>query len=144
MNEEEKFNDNILRELISRSPLDEPSPDFVKNVMGSIQDLPVLSEEKKPFYLFLRSAWPYAAIIITLLVVLMTSDFPLARYIPGMSLFHDSVGPIFGNLFASLAGIFKSLKPSSLVVTVIIGGSALLVLDRILFRKPKAHKTFLV
>ena len=144
MNEEGKYNDDFLRDLISRTPGKEPSSDFVEKVMGRIHEEPVLATEKKPFYLFLRYAWPYAAIIVTVLVVLMTSDFSFTQFIPGKNLIHDSVGPIFRNLIASFAGIFKTLKPSSLMLTVVLGGGALVLLDRVLVRKPKTPKTFVI
>ena len=83
MEKDEFLKDDFLRELIQRSPLDRPSDDFVDRVMADIQMSAEASVVKKPFYLYLKAAVPYAAITLFLFFVIATSDLPIFNWLPG-------------------------------------------------------------
>src|ERR1035438_4163393 len=86
MNKEDFLNDDFLRDLIRNTPLDAPSDDFMENVMGAVQLNPRLAPVKQPFYLWVKSAWPYALAGFILVVFLFTSDLPFTNFLPGKDL----------------------------------------------------------
>lgn len=126
--------DDFLRDLIRRSPLDHPSDDFVDRVMANIQRMPEEEVVNKPFYLRLKGIAPYAILAVFVFVVISTSDLPIFNWIPGKEHLVNSLVPYFGTLFA----LFKSAFSSKFVSWVfLIGFSAgmLALIDRLFSRR---------
>ena len=113
--------DDFLRDLIRRSPLDHPSDDFVDRVMANIQISPETETVNKPFYLQAKSIAPYAILAVLVFVVISTSDLPIFNWLPGKEHLVNGLVPYFGTLFA----LFKSAFSSKFVSWVfLIGFSA--------------------
>src|ERR1039457_4253070 len=110
MNKEDFLNDDFLRDLIRNTPLDAPSDDFMENVMGAVQLNPRLAPVKQPFFLWVKSAWPYALAGFILIVFLFTSDLPFTNILPGKDYFTKSLLPYFESLFAGIKNLFVPSK----------------------------------
>jgi hypothetical protein len=135
MNQEDFLKDDFLKELISKSPLDSPSDDFVETVMGRIQ--PGLQPEpvKRPFILWLRTAWPYALGAVLLLVFLFSSDIPFTDYIPGKGYFIKTLYPYFVSFFKGFKDLLGYSKYAPIGLMVVVAGSLIFIFDRLLQRR---------
>jgi hypothetical protein len=145
MNKEDFLNDDFLRDLIRNTPLDAPSDDFMENVMGAVQLNPRLAPVKQPFYLWVKSAWPYALAGFILVVFLFTSDLPFTNFLPGKDLFAKGLLPYFESLFAGMKNLFVQSKFTSVGLTVLFTGGLLVIMDQFLSRKtPAQHTTMML
>ncbi len=120
---------DFLRELIEKSPLESPSDDFVDRVMSNIRLAPETAPVKKPFYLYLKTAFPYAAVLLVLLFIFTTSDLPLFNWIPGKEYFLKSLFTTFGSFFTAMKNAFAS-KYVSLGLLIGFSGGLLFIIDR--------------
>ena len=128
------MNDDFLRDLIRRSPLDSPSDDFVDRVMATLQPSPEVSAVKKPFMLILKAAVPYVIIALILLVIIATSDLPLFNWLPGKDFFTKGLVPYLGTLFAVFKNAFAS-KYVSWVLLISVSAGVLFAIDRLFSRR---------
>jgi hypothetical protein len=135
MEKDDFLKDDLLRELIRRSPLDSPSDDFVDRVMANIQLTPEIAVVKKPYYQFLKTATPYAVIAITLFFVIATSDMPIFNWIPGKDFLINSMWPYLGTLLATFKVAFAS-KYVSWIMLISFSAGVLFLVDRLFSRRP--------
>ncbi len=134
MENDDIINDDFLRELIQRTPLDSPSDDFVDRVMAGIQTSAVVPEVKKPFYLYLKAALPYAAIALFLFVVMATSDLPIFNWIPGKDHLISNLITFSGTLFTILKNSFAS-KFVSWGLLISFSAGMLVLIDQLFSRR---------
>jgi hypothetical protein len=134
MEKDEFVNDDFLRDLVRRSPLDSPSDDFVDRVMAGIQPAPEASVAKKPFMLIMKASVPYAIIAMILLVIISTSDLPLFNWLPGKDYFLHNLVPYLGSLLAVFKNAFAS-KYVSWVVLISFSAGVLFTIDRLFSRR---------
>jgi hypothetical protein len=133
MEKDDFLEDDFLRELIQRSPLDSPSDDFVDRVMANIQMSPEVAVVKKPFYLYLKTAVPYALISLVLFVVIATSDLPIFNWVPGKDYFINSLLPYLGALLVIFKNAFSS-KFVSMGLLISFSAGMLFLIDRLFSR----------
>jgi hypothetical protein len=142
MGKEDFLPDNFLKDLFRKQSWEDPGSNFTANVMEQILKSPEVAPAKKPFYLMVRSSWPYIVLFMVAVVVLMTSDLPFSNYIPGKEYFFKNLVPTFTSLFSGLKPLFTNVKTFMIPVTVIIAGSLLVGFDYFLFRKSGvSHQT---
>jgi len=121
--------DDYLRELIEKSRLESPSDDFVERVMSNIQLAPDEAPVKRPFYLYFKTAIPYAAVMLVLIFIFATSDLPFFNWIPGKEYFLKSLFTTFGSLFTTMNNAFAS-KYVSLGLLIGFSAGLLFIIDR--------------
>jgi hypothetical protein len=136
MEKEDFLPDDLLKDLFRKHSWDSPGDDFTENVMEQILHAPEIAPVKKPFYLFLRSSWPYVLLFLVSLVFLITSDLPFTDYIPGKEYFTKNLLPYLGSLFSGFKPLFSSIKTISIPLMIILAGGLLVGFDHFLFRKP--------
>jgi len=142
MEKEDLLPDDFLKDLFSKQPWDGPSDNFTENVMEQILHAPEVVPGKKPFYLILRSSWPYVLLFLISLVFLITSNLPFTVYIPGKEYFTKNLLPYLGSLFSGFKPLVSNIKIISIPLMVILAGSLLVGFDHFLFRKPNIrHQT---
>lgn len=134
MEKDDLIKDDFLRELIRSSPLDSPSDDFVDRVMANIQASPEASVAAKPFYLYLKSALPYALITLFVLVVIATSDLPVFNWLPGKDFVVDRLVSYFGTFFTVLKNAFAS-KYVAWGLLISFSAGVLFIIDRLFSRQ---------
>ncbi len=137
MEKDEYLDDDFLRELIRRSPLDTPSEDFVDRVMANIQILPETEQVKQPFYFYVKSAVPYAIIGLVLIFVIATSDFSIFNWMTGTGYLTNTLLPYIGTLTAILSKAFAS-KYVSWVILISFSAGILFLIDRFFSRRTSA------
>jgi len=135
MNKDDFLNDDFIRDLIRKTPLDSPSDDFLEKIMGNIQMDPRIAPVKQPFFLWVKSAWPFALAGFILIVFLFTSDLPFTNILPGKDYFTKSFLPYFESLFAGIKNLFVQSKYTNIGLIVIFSGGLLVMLDHLLHRK---------
>jgi len=134
MKKDEFLNDDFLRDLIRRSPLDRPSDDFVDRVMANIQMTPEVLVEKKPFFFYLKTVVPYVLITLIVFFVFATSDLPLFKWIPGKDYLTNNLFPYFGTMFLVFKNAFASKFVSwGLLISFSVG--VLFFIDRLFSRR---------
>jgi hypothetical protein len=142
MEKEDFLPDDLLKDLFRNQSWESPGDDFTANVMEQILQVPELAPVKKPFYLILRSSWPYVLLFLVSVVFLMTSDLPLTDYIPGKEYFTKNLLPYLGSIFSGFKPLILNIKAISIPLMIILAGSLLVGFDHFLFRKPDVrHQT---
>jgi hypothetical protein len=142
MEKEDFLQDDLLKDLFRNQSWESPGDDFTENVMEQILKAPEVAPLKKPFYLILRSSWPYILLFFVSVLFLMTSDLPFTDYIPGKGFITKNFFPYFGSLFAEFRLLISNVKIISIPLMVILAGSLLVGFDHFLFRKPGVrHQT---
>jgi hypothetical protein len=140
MNGDDFLKDDFLKDVIGGMPVENPSDNFTEIVMGRIQ--PGLQPEpaKRPYFLWLRSAWPYAFALLALLVFLFTSDLPFTDYIPGKGYFIKSLYPYFESFIKGIKNLLGVSKYAPIGIMVVVAGGLLFIFDRLLQRKPDVRQ----
>jgi len=145
MNNEDFINDDFLRELIRKSPLESPPDNFVATVMGRIQPAPEMAPVKKPYFMMIKSSWPYVLCSLALIVFLLTSDLPFTGYLPGKEFFLKTVLPYFSDMFSGVKDLFVHSKYTSIGLSIMLAAGLLFLLDTLLVRKSQIqHHTMLL
>ena len=134
MEKDEFLNDDFLRDLIRRSPLDHPSDDFVYRVMANIQTAPEVVAEKKSFFFYLKTVVPYAVITLVVFFVFATSDLPVFKWIPGKDYLTGNLLPYLGTLFLVFKNAFAS-KFVSWGLLISFSAGVLFLVDRLFSRR---------
>lgn len=143
MEKDDFIQDDLLAKLMQDMPLESPSDAFVEDVMAKIQQAPVMVPAQKPFFLFLKNSWSYAAISFILIIFLLTSDLPFLNIIPGKEFLTHSFLPYFASLFSVIKSSFGNLKNISIPLMIIAAGGFLLLMDHLVFRKPKIQDSMI-
>jgi hypothetical protein len=142
MEKEDFLPDELLKDLFRNQSWESPGDDFTANVMEQILQAPELVPVKKPFYLILRSSWPYVLLFLVSVVFLMTSDLPLTDYIPGKEYFTKNLLPYLGSIFSGFKPLVLNIKIISIPLMIILAGSLLIGFDHFFFRKANVrHQT---
>ena len=142
MEKEDFLSDDLLKDLFRKQSWESPADGFTGNVMEQILQAPEVVPVKKPFYLMLRSSWPYLLLILVSAVFLMTSDLPFTDYIPGKEYFTKHLLPYFSSIFSGFKSLVSNIKTISIPLMIIIAGGLLVGFDHFLFRKPNVrHQT---
>jgi hypothetical protein len=136
MEKEEFLPDDLLKDLFRKESWESPGDDFTGKVMDQILKAPAVAPVRRPFYLFLRSSWPYIVLFLVTVVFLMTSDLPFTDYIPGKGFFVKNLVPYFGSMFSGFKPLVANTKSISIPLMVVLAGSLLMGFDHFLFRKP--------
>jgi hypothetical protein len=134
MEKDEFLNDDFLRELINRSPLDSPSEDFVKRVMAGIQTSAEVEVVKKPFYHYLKVSAPYFILVFFIFLVIATSDLPLFNWMPGKAYLTNNLLPYLETLFMVFKKAFSS-KFVSWGLLISFSAGVLFLIDRLFSRR---------
>jgi len=121
--------DDFLRELIQKSPLDSPSDAFVDRVMANLKLAPESAPAKPPYFLYVKTALPYAVLTLTLAVVFFTSDLPFLKWLPWNENFLHILVPYFGILIAGFKYAFAS-KFVSFGLLICISAGLLFLIDQ--------------
>ena len=137
METDDFYKDDFLRGLISQSPLESPSDDFVERVMANIEVVPEISPVRKPFFHYLKSVGPYFMVLLIVIFVFSTSDIPFLNWLPGKNYYLNNLVPYAGTLLASLKNAFSS-KYVTLGLLITASGAFLFLIDRYLSRRTAA------
>ena len=137
MKNDDLLNDDFLKGLIRQSPLDSPSDDFIDNVMAGLQELPEATVVKRPYFLYLKEAVPYAIFTLLLLFVFATSDLPFMNWLAGKNYFIHNMVPYWVTILTALKNTFTS-KYISLGFLICLSAGLLFFIDRIF-----SHRTTL-
>jgi hypothetical protein len=140
MNKDDLINDDFLRDLIRKTPLDSPSDDFLAKVMGNIQMETQTVPVKQPFFLLVKSAWPYALAGFILFVFLFTSDLPFTNFLPGKGFITNNLIPYFESLFAGMKNLFVHSKYTTIGLSVLFSGGLLVMFDQLFHRRTPAQQ----
>ncbi len=143
MEKRDVLQDEFLANLVRGSSDEKPSAEFLSNVMSRVETIPAYDPKKKPFFLYLKMFLPWVLLAAVIVVVLLTSDFPFASYIPGYEYFQNELMPFLTAQFTSLIQLFSN-KFISISVAVICSGIILFGLDRILTRRVSFRHQYLV
>jgi len=142
MEKEDFLSDDLLKDLFRNQSWESPGDGFTGNVMKQILQAPEVAPVKKPFYLILRSSWPYVLLFLVSVLFLMTSDLPFTDYIPGKEYFTKNLLPYLGSLLSGFKPLVSNIKTIMIPLMVILAGSLLVGFDHFLFRKPNIrHQT---
>ena len=95
MEKEDLLPDDFFKDLFRSQPADTLGDDFTSDVMEQILKSPEMAAVRKPFYLILKSSWPYILLFIVTLIFIMTSDLPFSDYIPGKEYMIKNILPAF-------------------------------------------------
>ena len=136
MEKEDLLPDDFLKDLFRSQPVETLGDDFTSDVMEQILKAPEIAAVRKPFYLILRSSWPYILLFIVTLVFIMTSDLPFSDYIPGKGYMIKNILPALKSLFSGFKPLVTNGKFIMIPTMVILAGSLLMGFDHFLFRKP--------
>ena len=142
MEKEDFLPDDFLKDLFRKQSWESLGDDFTSNVMEQILKSPEVAPVKKPFYLILRSSWPYILLFLVCVIIFMTSDLPFSDYIPGKEYFIKNFLPGFNSFLSGIKPFVTNVRTFLIPVTVIIAGSLLVVFDHFLSSRPGvSHQT---
>jgi len=133
MKKDETGRDNIIGRLVKNSFSEEPSDDFIDKVMEKIRLAPTPVPSQRTYFSMVKSTIPYLVVAAILVLILITSDFPVLNKL--------SVNHLFTGIFQHLVVMGKSLNNffSSTYVSfgLMIGASlfVLIIIDVIFSRK---------
>ena len=133
MEKDDFLEDDFLRDLVQKSPLESPSEDFVSRVMEQVTPQPVV--EKRPFYLTLKAISGYAVLFIFAVVFLVTSDFPVLDFIPGKLVLKESLLSIMNSIVEPFKSLFGNAKSLSIPIMIVISAGIFFILDLFLSRR---------
>lgn len=142
MENDDLLKDDFLGNLVKKTPEESPSDGFVESVMANIGWKPELAPVRKPFYLYLKSSWPYILLSLFVIVFVLTSDLPFSKFIPGMEYFTTVLLPYLGKVFSGLVNLFGFIKSPVLPIAVVVSAGLLILLDYFLFRRPSVQHHF--
>lgn len=135
MIEHEEFNNHdYLGRLISQTPLDTPSDDFINKVMSTIQAEDAVAVEHKSLLTYFKSALPYAALVIFALFIGLTSDLPSFMDISGDGYFMTRILNYVASVTRSLGAAF-SIGYVSWGILIGVAGGFIYIIDQAFTRK---------
>lgn len=129
------YTDDFLKKLIQKSALESPSEDFIQKVMADIELHPLVSPEKKPFFLYLKRLLPWGLLVFILVIVLVTSDIPFMNFIPGKESLSNLFIPYYHILIKGMTSLFGTAKIIFLVFSVILSIVFLMGIDFMVNKK---------
>ena len=102
--------------------------------MAGIQLAPETAAVKRPFFLYVRAAVPYALFLLLILFIFATSDLPFMKWFPGKDYLLNNLVPYLSTIFAGLKNAFSS-RYVSLGLLISICGGLLFLADRLFSRR---------
>lgn len=135
MEREEFVQDDLLKKLAGRLPMETPSDSFTSKVMAGIMVQPEMAVARKPFWHYLKSVYPWVLLGLFILVFLFSSDIPYLGVIPGRQFFIHHVAPTFYSLFTGMAGLFMGSKTLSITIALLASGGLLAAVDWLVRRR---------
>jgi len=137
MEKDDFLQDDFLRDLIRKSPMDSPSDDFLQNVMEQVSAQPAVESSQKIFFRFLKTSWPFALIGVSVIIFFLTSDLPVSGFLPGKDYFSENLIPYLLKTLSGFKWLVPEGKSATLPVIIIASGILLYLFDRFLFRKSR-------
>jgi hypothetical protein len=137
MERNERYTDELLKKLIGRAPLDQPSDSFVDKVMSGILPMPETARQKKPFFLMVRASIPWVLLSAFFILFLVSSDVPYLSSLPGGAYLRETLWPSIVSMFSGFSRLVPE-RPASFVLPVVVAGVLLFGLERLLSRKMSA------
>ncbi len=134
METDDLVNDDFLADLLRKMPLETPSDEFINKVMAGIEPLPVLVNEKKPYFLWVKSSIPFIGLGMFVLLIIFSSDIPYLNLNYG----RDYFSLIFIKAFQPFIVSMKALLSSKFITySLLIGVSAgfLFIVDKLFSRR---------
>ena len=134
METDDLVNDDFLADLLRKMPLETPSDEFINKVMAGIEPLPVLVNEKKPYFLWVKSSIPFIGLGMFVLLIIFSSDIPYLNLNYG----RDYFSLIFIKAFQPFIVSMKTLLSSKFITySLLIGVSAgfLFIVDKLFSRR---------
>lgn len=138
MEKDQFFEDEFLRDLVRKSPLESPADDFVDRIMQQVS--PQKVEVKKPIFFYLKMVAGYAALALFVLIVLFTSDFPIFNFVPGKSIFQENIIPLLSSFIQPFKVLFMQLKSLTIPLMIVVSASLFFILDLFLSRNRAVHE----
>jgi hypothetical protein len=129
MEKNELINDDFLKKLVRKSPLDEPSAGFEERVMAAIRPGLEPASVHKPFYMILKSSWWYVALGAGLVIFFLTSDLPFTQFMPGKQYFTNTLLPYFDSLFTGLRDFIVNSRFTTMGLLILAAGGLLFLFD---------------
>jgi len=139
MERDDFVQDEFLKKMVGRVPLESPSDDFTRKVMAGILVEPETAKAGKPFSLFLKSWSLYILLGVFAVIFFLSSDIPYLTFIPGKEFFSDHIAPYFISMFAGLAKLFTGSKTLSITLSLMVAGGLLFAVDWIVRRRSEAR-----
>jgi len=134
MNSDELKQDNFLKELVQKSDLDKPSPDFTLNIMEGIK-----YDESKSYSLNIHKSTFYLIPILSISV--LTISWFLFPYLKDMIL--EYFDPFFVSFLKGVlynfSALFQKIQISSTTIAIIISIFGLFAFD-IFFNQSRIWK----
>jgi len=136
MNSNELKQENFLRELIQKSDLETPSPDFTLNIMAGIK-----YADSKSYYLNIQKSTFY--LIPALSGVILTISWFLFPYIKDflMKYFDPFFVSFLKGVLHNFSDLFQQVHISSTTIAIIISILGLFAFD-IFFNKNRVWKKY--
>ncbi len=128
--------DDLFRDLIQKSTPDTPSDAFVDNVMEQIRRAPEVAPAKRPYYLYLKSAFPLIGLAAIVVLFLVSSDLPIIDNLLGTGSYKQTVLFYF-NLLSDSIRVVVAWKFFSFGIMVLLAGGILVVIDQLFSRRAK-------
>ena len=143
MEKRDVLQDEFLANLVKGSSEEEPSEEFLTRVMSHVTAMPAYETKKNPFFYYLKMSLPWVLLAAVIIVVILTSDFPFASYIPGYEYFKNDLLPFFTAQFSSIIQLFSNTFVS-IIVAVIASGAILFGLERIFSHRVSVRNHYLI
>jgi hypothetical protein len=137
MEKDDFLEDDFLRELIQKSPLESPSDDFLSKVMEKVN--PEVVPVKKPFYLYLMPLLGYAALAAFLLLFILSSDFYFFDFLSGSTFLSENILPLFNSIVEPFKSLLSDSKSLTIPVMIVISAGLFFALDQLLSRNKVAN-----
>jgi hypothetical protein len=133
MEKDDFLEDDFLRDLVQKSPLESPSDDFVGRVMEQVGTQPVA--EKQPFFLTLKAISGYAALFGFAVLFLLTSDYPVLDFIPGKLILKENLLSVLNSFVEPFKLLFGNAKSLSIPIMIVVSAGLFFILDIFLSRR---------
>ena len=134
MDTDELLKDDFLADLIRKVPLENPSGEFVDNVMKGIAPGFQYVPEKPAYFSLVGSSLGFIGILAVVILIICTSDIPFLKFLWG----GDSAMALLNNIFrpflVGMVNLFSS-KFITYTLLICISASLLFLLDKIFSRR---------
>jgi len=135
--------DDLLKDLIFKSSPESPPDDFVSKVMSRIDSLPEYVPLKKSFIPLLKSMVMWAFLGLVVCIFIFSSDLSFLNDLPGITYMQHILSSAFESFITPFKSVFAG-RFGSLVLIVLISGSVLFAIERLIGRKTSLHRQYLV
>jgi hypothetical protein len=134
MDMDDMLKDDFLGDLIRKVPLESPSDEFINKVMAGIKPLPAPVIVERPYFLWIRSSFPYVALGAIIIFILFSSDIPYLNFISGKEYFSVLFLKIFHPFWISMKTVVSSRFITYSLLTGVSAGF-LFIIDKLFSRR---------